>query len=449
MARPVLMDVSQRCYLEALAGGGRYTAGLVMGQAVAAGGAMAVVHLARTPPPAGKDLVPPGEDCCCEAVGATYYDAVEEIPLRGLCEHARLVTRMLPGGMWVLGLFVVGPGDVLSDGAATRHLHAAHRQLRAELSRDPHLRGACPEPTTLVAHLSEDPGDLRLARFSSDSRSLLTDLRLETLPRPLDWHAFSFTYDLDRAFALRDLGVSASGHVGRMRDFLDDFAEDLAGSACLVNDLPWRALSERYGSLKEFVAAAGGRGRASVNLVLPRGCQLPEHQDMVIGRRAGYSHVRGSIMSVVYMHDDSTLREFARAVKDDVLRSLASRLEVYWSLFEERAAEEEVRYVHELPKRVFVPLPLCEIEFSDYLTLGIKISDSLGSIHRNLDVDVNIDSIKKSECDIVKISLGEKRDGHAQSVATFNQMTTADMKVVIYTFILICLAIPALVVHLR
>ncbi|KAJ8871668.1 hypothetical protein PR048_027995 [Dryococelus australis] len=488
----VVLDEPLLSYLRALASGVSYTTGLVLGQKTWQR-TFVVAHLARTPPPSSKDddeaaAAAAALGSCDVDVGAAHYSGVHAVPELEARQHARLVTRMLPGGMWVLGTFVVGPGDVLADPVAAGQLLAVHRGLRAELARNRYLHGGCPGAMTLIVHLCTDTDELSAGRFVGKSPKLLLDMQsmnvkqgeygaalvcqggrggreipektrrpasstgtipkcgnpgVEVLARPLDWHSFSFQYDVDQSFLLD--GRPRHRHL--MADFLRKFHDDVARSTCLLDDKPWHVLQDRYASVKEFAADHSSR-LTVVGLVQVGGGQLPENQDVVVEECAGRSRVRGSVMSSVYVQDDSTLRELVRAVKQDVVRSLASRIEIYWSLFPERDTEDGVRYVHELPKRVFVPLPFCRIELSDYLSVGLKISDSLGSFHKNLDVDIDIDNIKKSECDIIKLSINEQNDIQPQVDETYYQMTISDIKALAFTFFLVSMAIPALIVHL-
>lgn len=51
------------------------------------------------------------------------------------------VTRMLPGGMWVLGIFVAGPGDCLHDNQCVQKLRAVLTAIYKDLTANIHLNG--------------------------------------------------------------------------------------------------------------------------------------------------------------------------------------------------------------------------------------------------------------------------------------------------------------------
>lgn len=60
---------------------------------------------------------------------------------------------MLPGGLWVLGIFVTGPGDIFLDLAAQTKVSALTQGLFKELSKNPNLFGNSPTSEKLALHL--------------------------------------------------------------------------------------------------------------------------------------------------------------------------------------------------------------------------------------------------------------------------------------------------------
>jgi hypothetical protein len=60
---------------------------------------------------------------------------------------------MLPGGMWVLGIFIVGPGDVFGDAKAVSKLRAVLQHIKKNLSHNCFLHGNSPSSEKLALHL--------------------------------------------------------------------------------------------------------------------------------------------------------------------------------------------------------------------------------------------------------------------------------------------------------
>lgn len=76
-----------------------------------------------------------------EVQDANYYFAISQ------------VTRMLPGGMCVLGVFVTGPGDVFSESASQSKLATMLQGLTRTLSKKTSLYGNSPSTEKLCIHL--------------------------------------------------------------------------------------------------------------------------------------------------------------------------------------------------------------------------------------------------------------------------------------------------------
>lgn len=60
---------------------------------------------------------------------------------------------MLPGGMWVLGIFIVGPGNVFGDAKAVSKLRTVLHCIKKNLSSKSFLHGNSPSSEKLALHL--------------------------------------------------------------------------------------------------------------------------------------------------------------------------------------------------------------------------------------------------------------------------------------------------------
>lgn len=58
---------------------------------------------------------------------------------------------MLPGGMWVLGIFIAAPSDCLSDNTSTQKLRSIVSAIHKNLSSNPYLYGNNPNDALLLA----------------------------------------------------------------------------------------------------------------------------------------------------------------------------------------------------------------------------------------------------------------------------------------------------------
>lgn len=122
MVRSVIADEYLLTYLSSLATKHHYSVGLILGQVKplilissetyvhvflfqSFSGKDCIIHFAKTPPlEAGYDSE--------QKQNVKELKDVSEINENLIADHARQVTRMLPGGTYVLGVFVIGPEDI-------------------------------------------------------------------------------------------------------------------------------------------------------------------------------------------------------------------------------------------------------------------------------------------------------------------------------------------------
>lgn len=63
---------------------------------------------------------------------------------------------MLPGGVWILGVFTVGPGDIFSDSVAVSRLQQSLIRIKKHLSANKYLYGDSPSEEKLLLHLDSN-----------------------------------------------------------------------------------------------------------------------------------------------------------------------------------------------------------------------------------------------------------------------------------------------------
>ena len=133
----------------------------------------------------------------------------------------------------------------------------------------------------------------------------------------------------------------------------------------------------------------------------------------------------GELVSRTALHQKASIEEATNAIKQDILRSMASRLELHWdSVIEEENGSPEgkensvvlnifnshvfiiaITYyynfhsenitLHEPPRRVHVELPQNKITLSDYLFPGEGPHESLVLLKEVLDLEVQESQVQK------------------------------------------------------
>ncbi|KAL1514160.1 hypothetical protein ABEB36_003465 [Hypothenemus hampei] len=88
-------------YLRNISNNYKCAVGLVLGQIVAQ--KFTIIHLARTPSTQNEDITVKGSNNC-----------VTDLDQNWIADHAKQTTRMLPGGVHVLGIFIVSDEDIFN-----------------------------------------------------------------------------------------------------------------------------------------------------------------------------------------------------------------------------------------------------------------------------------------------------------------------------------------------
>ncbi|CAG2060790.1 unnamed protein product [Timema podura] len=264
-----------------------------------------VIHLARTPsslsPKSKYNSIMALLQGKFDSAGVNPFKNVFVIPENSIVDHARLVTRMLPGGMRVLGVFLVGKINMV---LAMKH------------------------------------------------------------------HLMSLLKSVNR---------------------------DVMKSFCLINGRLWEDC-ETLCKVAEVKRSKCDQERhwacnqMAVVLVLP--CDHEQQEEVEITPCSSGLCIKGNLGSSVFMHDKTTVCEVVTAIKQDIVRSLASRFEIYCDYFlEQKGFSQEYTVLHNPPKRVFIPLPGSVVTFSDYLFPEDRQAETFISFHKVLDVNVESEGI--------------------------------------------------------
>lgn len=383
-----------------------YIPGLILGQC--SGQRDYVIHLARTPLPSektvtdGSDLNENASKLQRKSVGK--LTDIQEI---WLAEHAKQVTRMLPGGMWVLGVFVVGPGDVFAETTSLAKLNSILININKHLNNNRFFCGNSGNTEKLLLHVSTDTQ--RHVCKSSDVSNLSSSLQ------PVDWkfqgnnrwHELECQYDFDLFLPYQitedTTTLSLKKHLQRI---LHRVSDGVHKAVCTIDgEIRDDSDSLEVGDKrKKGGSSKTGGGKASsekkpfqVNLYIPCDMDIKDGEELNVVEVVGEMKCTGILSSKVFLHQKATVEEAVKAVKEDIIRSWAARLEMHWdSLIEEEGSSpEEVMVVHEPPRRVLIPLPHSKVALSDYLFPGEGPSEALISLQELLGVKVNESAVQK------------------------------------------------------
>lgn len=305
-----------------------------------------------------------------------------------LIDHVQQVTRMLPGGTYVLGLFFITKENML---ASTNHINSIQslvKKIKINLKED-----EAKYFNTVVQH-----------NFTNDTTSCATidKLSKENMInvefKKTNWYHIQCFFDFND---LPSLYFSEDMHLKQQTELI------LKRVKTVLNE----SLYSLNGSFSDHTtpvkSLAGSSSRPQCPSVILMNIHMPcefednNNKDIYIEKSFVSKIISSGILgSNVYLNEEATVDDAIEALKNDILRSLASRIEMHLdSLLEGEVNFQEMRTVHEPPRRILINLPDVQVQLSDYLFPGeslSELSEALESLRELLDIDINPTTIEKN-----------------------------------------------------
>ncbi|KAG5332313.1 ODR4 protein, partial [Acromyrmex heyeri] len=405
MGRTVYVEEHLRTYLTSLAKPDGYVIGLILGQS--AGQKDYIVHLAKTPPPLTKNVV---EETLISSTVSMEQDAaniyirsVKDIPMSWVADHAKHVTRMLPGGMWVLGVFIVGPEDTLDNTSNVQKLKSVLGAIHKTLSwNNKYLCGNNQDEKLILS-------------FNSIAQKYICksiDIAKDSMLKPADWkfqekatkwHQLETLVDFDRLYLIA-VDKDPETLKKQLQNILTNVA-DLIDSSLIVIEGEVRSPDDTLETLGKRKKSSNKKCKNKTddsNNSLQVSLYIPCSQDnsnVDVRTTSCSASIRliGQLVSRTFVHQRASIAEANTAVKEDIVRSLASRLEMHWDslIEEENGSPEENITLHEPPRRVLIALPDNKVTLSDYLFPGEGPQEALLSLQELLDLNVQESQVQK------------------------------------------------------
>ncbi|KAG7188289.1 hypothetical protein KM043_007952 [Ampulex compressa] len=404
MGRTAYAEEHIHAYLISLMKPNEFTIGLILGQS--AGQKDYIVHLAKTPPPLTKDVVEEtilsSTTNAQQSVSDNYIKTVKDVQENWVADHAKHVTRMLPGCMWVLGIFIVGPGDTINDNGNVHKLRSILSAIHKTLSWNEHLCGNNNEEKLI---LSFDSVTQKYTCKSVDigNTGTLKPADWKFQNKPTQWHQLETCVDFDQLFFL-----AAEKDPETLKKQLQDILRSVSNmiySTLVVVEGEVRSPDDMLDVIlknkkdkKDSKSGEKNTNEKSLQISLYISCQQKNsHPELCVTPCSASIRLVGQLVSRTFVHQKATLEEASNAVKQDILRSLASRLEMHWDslIEEENGSPEENITLHEPPRRVLIALPESKVTLSDYLFPGEGPQEALLSLQELLDLKVQESNVQK------------------------------------------------------
>lgn len=332
-----------------------------------------------------------------------------QIDMDWVAEHARQVSKMLVGGIRVVGFYILATESTFKNSTAL-----LWQTSKAVAAAGHASDNKLPLEESLLLHFSYSP-----RRVSCRSCSFELGFGTNSL-RPCEWklartvstlHSFGCSYSFESRVPIFANKPSKKRLFDTLLSAISMEASRLESAVVLMD-----------GSLVAEDKALVGDINHEVEIFLP----FDSAADVSNGEVTGLATLRGSVRAQAYGFSRDPLSRAVADLKVDIVKSLRSRLEILYDevdlalkdadsaidttgmpLHPLQRIEDAAEYRCKLPRRVFIPW-LEDILLCDYMQEGETFQDLNSRCKELLGMDKPLDQSKILEHEDDDLSLSER-----------------------------------------
>ncbi|XP_024291148.1 protein odr-4 homolog [Oncorhynchus tshawytscha] len=351
-----------------------------------------VVLAVRTPQ---KDTEGQGSPSVSRGAG----NSLEYLDVEWVTEHARQVSRMLPGGMSVIGVFLVTPPELSKE--------AQNTLRRLIFAVDKHISKG-----RLWSLTEEDVTEKVTLHICSKTRKVVCrtyDVRdPKSSAKPADWKyqsgvctswpLLTCSVGLNLVFPVLEMHVLPQDMEKCMKEGLQTWAKQIEDGLCLINGDAMPGEVELLGGQKKNAKAVQQTFRAQILIPMAEP-QSERRLTATVKVCSGSLTLKGMVQCRAYLHSNKPRAKHAtEVIKRDVINTVSSRVEMFLEdLLMEGEDKGSVGVQQVLPRRVFAPVPGMSLCVCDYMFPDECVSDVSDRLKEMLDWETPEDSIDTSQ----------------------------------------------------
>ncbi|XP_058463844.1 protein odr-4 homolog [Malaya genurostris] len=334
-----------------------------------------------------------------------------DIENQHVSQHALVETRILPGGFYVMGIFVIYPKSVFEDSDLLRKVKTMLVDIRHTFDSNVLIQGNCDEldgGEKLVFYYSSSSNifGCKSIALKSDNLSVKPcDWKFQD--RATSWHVMSTYFETDEVFVLKKKTEDQYDTEANLTNCVENVRQQLEKSVVFFDGGP----IEGTQSL-EHVIKAKKNDQFLVHVYSPSHSQQDISTRKIVNF-AGTMQFEGVVSSKVFVHPKNTIAEVERFVKVDILRSLMSRVQIHCdSLVLAEDPVQDTIMLNELPRRIYFPIrPKSNpILFSEYLFREESKETAIPHIRETLDLSVTLKELNATVETVPEIKEEEQHD---------------------------------------
>lgn len=406
MGRTIIVEEKVGDYISSLYGNYQWQLGIIIGQFSPQ--REYILRLSRTPMQSESELA-----------------SLEDIENSWITEHSRQVSRMLTGGLDVIGIFAFGPTDMLSNSQTKL------RQLLFSINKNVQNKAASYFDGLSCSRV--------LLQICSATKKItfrtvdVSDLMATPYPAEVKYQSFASKWlQLETTLSLPNCHLAVPRKLERSRlqnqivGSMHSILQNIANALCSVNG-ELRADEQVLSTTRKDHAKSKTTQTFSIDMFTEGPCAPQKLEDV----ETAYSlSLSGSMCCRAYVHQKATVKEALQALKYDVVRSVLSRLEV---LCDDIIDNQDDNTKNETlsastwtcPQRVFSPLGVGLITVCDYVFKDETLKESLERISDLLEIKPKEEDLECKEKfpDVHTVtSLMEERENEDRNEETENEV---------------------------
>ncbi|XP_017862775.1 PREDICTED: protein odr-4 homolog [Drosophila arizonae] len=425
--RTVLLSKSDELYLEKCAQEHSFSYGIIIGHQADVSKSI-VVHLARNSE----------EDADLEDLTDVRL-TIRDINSQALASQWLSASKMCPGSFDVIGIFIASVRPDVANERSEEFKNAKKvfsdvydLLLKTNNSFGVYTTDMAQTDFVFLSYSLADK-TLLCKNYTYGNGGTFSNMDFRFVEKPFEWIQFECNYDLDDVIPIVDttrrinIEEQFQNIISTIRKYL--IASEVFLQNELIDDTMDLQTFIKKKKLKDdklktnSTTSAGGAANPSAssaassmhllspidsssggviraNIIMPVKCQLDNPMDIKVREFSGTLRMSGMIFSRVYCNPRNSIADVKRYLRDDVLRSLITRIQVYCDGLTDPHVSNEAVYISEPPRRVFFAIPSDgsstsgnAVQFSEYLFRGEAPTVVVAQAKQVLDVELDPETI--------------------------------------------------------
>ncbi|XP_070532755.1 protein odr-4 homolog isoform X1 [Ptychodera flava] len=386
MGRSVVAEEIVQTYVESMFGVHQWLFGLIIGQNSSQKDF--AIQLIKTP---SQDEDADSKE---KAKNKARLDSIDE---QWIAEHARQVSRMLPGGISIIGVFALAPPDMMNKSQAK--LRQIIFEVRKTMKKQEILAKEDQVSERILLQICTVTRKTVCRTIdASDPKSTFRPAEWKYQPFINRWAVLQSRVSLDIRIPIIKVKASKSGLQRQIQNGLQPWCKIVSDSLTTIGG-KLRKPSEQLDttqSHKRKGTSSSSAGSQTFHVQLLSTFDLKSN-GIVQKECTSQITLRGTVHGMAYVNNKATVSEATQFLKEDLINSLQSRCELLLEDLEQ--SEEGVHDVNILPRRVCVTLPKVSVNISDYMFQDEVVQDSLDRFSELLGLPITENQIQTDlEC---------------------------------------------------